>query len=58
MKTIETQRIIAEINKIIDALKRNCTPDPMGSMEECLAAAEIETLEMVKEIIETLPNCN
>jgi len=51
MKYIDAERITAEIDKIIDGLKRNCNPDPMGTTEECLSAAEIETLGLVKGII-------
>ena len=35
MKYIEAERITAEIDKIIDGLKRNCNPDPLGTTEEC-----------------------
>lgn len=51
MKYIEAEKITAEIDKIIDGLKRNCNPDPLGTTEECLAAAEIEALGLVKDII-------
>ena len=51
MKYIEAERITAEIDKIIDGLKRNCNPDPLGTTEECLADAEIEALGLVKDII-------
>lgn len=51
MKYIEADKITAEIDKIIDGLKRNCNPDPMGTTEECLADAEIEALGLVKDII-------
>ena len=51
MKYIEAERITAEIDKIIEGLKRNCNPDPLGTTEECLADAEIEALGLVKDII-------
>lgn len=51
MKYIDAERITAEINKIIEGLKINCNPDPLGTTEECLAAAEIEALGLVKDII-------
>ena len=54
MKYIEAERITAEIDKIIDGLKRNCNPDPLGTTEECLADAEIETLELVKTTIDEM----
>ena len=51
MKYIEAERITAEIDKIIDGLKRNCNPDPLGTTEKYLADAEIEALGLVKDII-------
>ena len=51
MKYIEADKITAEIDKIIDGLKRNSNPDPLGTMEECMADAEIEALGLVKDII-------
>lgn len=54
MKYIEAERITAEINKIIDGLKRNYNPDPLGTTEECMAAAEIEVLELVKATIDEM----
>ena len=54
MKYIDSEKITAKIDGIIDGLKRNCTPDPMGTTEECLAAAEIEALELVKSAIDEM----
>lgn len=54
MKYIDAERITAEINKIIEELKRSCNPDPMGTTEECMAAAEIEALELVKTTIDEM----
>lgn len=51
MKYIDAERITAEIDKIIDGLKRNCSPDPLGTREESLVAAEIDALWLVKGII-------
>lgn len=52
MKHINSDTLISAIDKIIKGLKNNCSPNPLGgTMEECLAAAQIEALEMVKEII-------
>ena len=47
----DKEKIIAEIDKIIDRLKTRCNPNPLGTTEECLVAAEIEVLELVKGII-------
>lgn len=54
MKVIDADKIKAEIDKIIDGLKRNCTPNPLGTTEECLAAAEIEALSLVKDTIDEM----
>ncbi len=54
MKYIEAEKIKTEIDKIIDGLKRNCNPDPLGTTEECLADAEIEALNLVKDIIDEM----
>ena len=48
------QQIKTEIDKIIDRLKSNCNPNPLGTTEECLTAAEIEVLELVKDIIDKM----
>ena len=47
----DKEKIIAEIDKIIDCLKTRCNPNPLGTTEECLVAAEIEVLELVKGTI-------
>lgn len=54
MKYIDSEKIKAKIDGIIDGLKRNCNPDPMGTTEECLADAEIEALELVKSAIDEM----
>ena len=54
MKYIEADKITAEIDKIIDGLKKNCNPNPLGTTEECLAAAEIEALVLVKATIDDM----
>ena len=54
MKYIDSEKLTAKIDGIIDGLKRNCNPDPMGTTEECLADAEIEALELVKSAIDEM----
>ena len=54
MKYIDADKIKAEIDDIINGLKRNCNPNPLGTTEECLAAAEIEVLELVKNSIDEM----
>lgn len=54
MKVIDADKIKGEIDKIIDVLKRNCTPNPLGTTEECLADAEITALSLVKDTIDEM----
>lgn len=54
MKYIEAERLTAEIDKIIDGLKKNSNPNPLGTIDDMLADAEIETLELVKTTIDEM----
>ena len=54
MKYIEADKIKAEIDKIIEGLKRSCNPNPLGTTGECLAAAEIEALVLIKDAIDKM----
>lgn len=54
MKYIEAERVKAEIDKIIDGLKKNSNPNPLGTIDDMLADAEIETLELVKTTIDEM----
>lgn len=54
MKYIDAERIIAEIDKITESLTKSCKPDPLGTTEECMIAAEIEALELVKSAIDEM----
>lgn len=54
MKYIEAERITAEIDKIIEGLKKKCNPTPLGTIDDLLVDAEIETLELVKTIIDEM----
>ena len=54
MKYIEAERITAEIDKIIEGLKKKCNPKPLGTIDDMLADAEIETLELVKTTIDEM----
>ena len=54
MKYIEADKIKAEINKIIESLKKRFNPDPLGTTEQCLAAAEIVALGLVKDVIDQM----
>ena len=40
-----------EVDGIITALKKRCTPDPLGSTLECLTSCEVEALGLVLDII-------
>ena len=54
MKYIEAERVTAEIDKIIEGLKKKCNPNPLGTIDDMLADAEIETLELVKTTIDEM----
>ena len=54
MKYIDAERITAEIDKIIEGLKKKCNPNPLGTIDDMLADAEIETLELVKTTIDEM----
>ena len=54
MKYIEAERITAEIDNIIEGLKKKCNPNPLGTIDDMLADAEIETLELVKTTIDEM----
>lgn len=44
------ENVIKEVKGIIDSLQKRCKPDPMGTLEECIAAAQIEALKLVIEV--------
>ena len=46
--------VMVEIEKLINSLRKSCNPNPFGSIQECLAAAQIEALSIVKESIEDI----
>ena len=54
MKYIDADRIKAEIDKITESLTKSCSPNPLGTTEECMVAAEIEALELVKSAIDQM----
>ena len=54
MKYIEAERVKAEIDKAANRLKSNCDPNPFGTTEECMTAAKIEALDLVKDIIDKM----
>ena len=54
MKYIDADKIKAEIEKITESLTKSCNPDPLGTTEECMAAAEIEALGLVKSVIDKM----
>ncbi len=54
MKYIDSEKITAKIDGIIETLKRSCNPDPLGTTEECMVAAELEALGSVKSIIDEM----
>lgn len=54
MKYIDSEKLIAEIKGIIAAVKVKKHPDEFGSIEQCLAAAEIEALNIALDCIKEL----
>ena len=54
MKLIDKDAVFAEIEKVISGLRRNCNPNPLGNMQECLAAAEIEALNLIEDSLDTI----
>lgn len=54
MKYICAEKLNTEIDKIIEGLKKNCNPNPFGTMEECLADSEIEALGLIKDTIDKM----
>lgn len=54
MKYIDADKITAEIDKITEVLKKKCNPNPLGTIDDMLADSEIETLELVKDIIKEM----
>ena len=49
-KVILKDEVIGKIKDLINALEKQ-EPDPLGDLTQCLAAAQIEALESVIEII-------
>ena len=54
MKYIDADKIKAEIDKITESLTKSCNPDPLGTTEECMVAAELEALGLVKSVIDQM----
>lgn len=54
MKYIDADKIKAEIDKITESLTKSCNPDPLGTTEECMVAAELEALGLVKSAIDQM----
>lgn len=50
-KVILKDEVIDKIKDLIKALEKH-EPDPLGDLAQCLAAAQIEALKTVIEIIE------
>lgn len=54
MNYILAEKLIAEINGIIAVIKVKEHPDELGSIEQCMAAAEIEALNLALDCIKEL----
>ena len=46
------EEVKKEVNGLANALRSRCNPNPLGSIKECLADAEIQTIDLVLEIID------
>lgn len=51
---ISKEAALSQIDKLIEKLKDECKPDPLGTTEEMLTAGEIEALDLAKDIINKL----
>lgn len=54
MKLIDKDAVVAVIDEIVRGLQKNCNPNPMGNMYECLAAAQIEVVNLIKDSLDTI----
>ena len=54
MKYIDADKLKAEIKGIIAAVQTTNHPDALGTMEQCMAAAEIEALNLILDAIKRL----
>ena len=54
MKYIDSEKLIARIKGIIAVVKVKKHPDTFGSIEQCMAAAEIEALDIALDCIKEL----
>lgn len=54
MELIDKAAVVAEIDKLINSLRKSCNSNPLGSMQECLTAAEIEALSAAKDAIKDI----
>lgn len=54
MNLIDKDAVIAKIQEMVDRLQQSCNPNPLGSIQECLAAAEIEALKCVLDSINAI----
>ena len=54
MKYINGNKLKADINELIDALKRKCEPNSFGTTEERIVASEIEAFDLVKDTIDKM----
>lgn len=53
-KYIDADKLTAQINGIIAAVKTKKHPNVFGSMEQCLAASEVEALGLALDCIKEL----
>lgn len=54
MKYINTDKVKAEIDKIIESLTNSYSPDPLYTIDEYRVAAVLEVLGLVKRVIDQM----
>ena len=54
MKYIDAEKLITKIKRIIAAVKENNRPNELGTIKQCMVAAEIEALNLAVDCIKEL----
>ena len=45
----QRMQIDKDVNNLINVICNSCTPNAFGTLEQCIAAAQIEALKLIKE---------
>lgn len=54
MKYIDSEKLTAKIDRIINLIKKKSNPNPLGTIDDLLADFEIKMLELVKTAIDEM----